>query len=273
MTDTAPAGGSGIRTALVTGGSSGIGLQAALALEKAGCRVYTLSRRETSAEGLCHISADVTDEAAVAQAVGRILRETGRIDILVNCAGFGISGAIEFTELKDAKKQFDVNFFGMTVVTKAVLAHMRERGSGRIVNVSSVAAPANVPFQAYYSASKAAVNSYTCALANELRPCGVTVCAVQPGDIHTAFTDVREKSFAGDEAYGGRIARSVARMEKDERGGMDPAKAGAYVAMTALRRSVKPLYAIGIVAKAECVLLRLLPCRLSNWLVGLIYAK
>ena len=258
--------------AIVTGGSSGIGLAAARALRDRGLTVYVLSRRPFSEKGLHHICADVSDEAQCLRAVQEITEKAGVPDLLVNCAGFGISGAVEFTELSDAKKQMDVNFFGTVNMTKAVLTPMRERGSGRIVNVSSVAAPAAIPFQAYYSATKAAINDYTAALANEIRPYGITVTAVQPGDIATGFTAAREKSIAGDEAYGGRISKSVAKMEHDEQNGMDPAKAGAYVAKIAMKQHPKPLYTIGFSYKAICVLLKLLPCRLSNWLIGKLYA-
>lgn len=260
------------KTAIVTGGSSGIGLETAKALAAAGCRVYVVSRRAFSREGLAHLGADVTDEAAVRAAVEAVVNEAGSVDILVNCAGFGISGAVEFTEGADAKRQFDVNFFGMDNMTRAVLPHMRRAGRGRVVNVSSVAAVAAIPFQTYYSASKSAINTYTCALANEVRPYGVSVTAVQPGDIRTGFTDARKKSAAGDEAYGGRISRSVARMERDERNGMDAAAAGAYVAKIALRAKVKPLYAIGFSYKCACFLCGALPCRARNYLIGKLYA-
>ena len=202
-----------------------------------------------------------------------VLEKEGRIDILVNNAGFGISGAIEFTTPEEARKQMDVNFFGMVNVCAAVLPHMRVAGAGRIVNLSSVAAPIAIPFQAFYSASKAAINAYSQALANEVRPYGVTVCAVMPGDIRTGFTAAREKQARGDEAYGGRIARSVAKMEHDEQTGMDPAKAGAYIASLALRRSVKPLYAIRADYKFFVMLSRLLPVRTLSWLVYQLYAK
>jgi short-subunit dehydrogenase len=154
-----------------------------------------------------------------------------------------------------------------------VVGYRRERGSGRIVNVRSVAAPAAIPFQTFYSCSKAAINDYTLALANEVRPYGVTVCAVQPGDIRTGFTDARRKNPEGDDAYGGRIARSVAGMEKDERGGMAPEKAGAMIASVALRKNSKPVMALGFSYKFLCVLIKLLPVRLVNWLVGLLYAR
>lgn len=262
------------KVALVTGGSSGIGKCTADALLRRGCRVYTLSRRVPTQGGKArHICADVTDEAQVRRAVEQILKEEKRIDILVNCAGFGISGAVEFTRPEDARRQMDVNFFGTVQVTGAVLPQMRRQGSGRIVNVSSVAAPAAIPFQTFYSASKAAINAYTCALANEVRPYGVTVTAVQPGDIRTGFTAARDKSVEGDEAYGGRISRSVATMERDEENGMAPEKVGAYVCRIALKKRVKPLYTVGFVYKCVCLLCKLLPCGLLNRLIGLIYAK
>ena len=258
--------------AIVTGGTSGIGLATTRALRAAGCQVYTVSRREADEE-TGHLQADVTDEAAVKQAVGRVTELAGGVDILVNCAGFGISGAVEFTELSEAKRQLDVNFFGMVNSCRAVIPIMREAGHGRIVNISSVAAPVPIPFQTYYSASKAAINAYTLATANELRPFGITMCAVQPGDIATGFTDARAKSEEGDEIYGGRISRSVAVMEKDERNGMDPAAAGKYIAKIAVRKNVKPLYAIGFAYKLVCAAVKLLPCRLANRIVGMIYAK
>ena len=262
------------RIAIVTGGTSGIGRATALALRDAGYTVYELSRRAEGVEGLHHIAADVTDEQAVDAAVAQVMAAEGHIDVVVNNAGFGISGAIEFTKAEDAKRLFDADFFGMVNVNRAVIPHMRQAGAGRIVNLSSVAAAAPIPFQAYYSAAKAAVNSYTMALANELRPYGVTVCAVQPGDIHTGFTAAREKTIDGDDVYGGRISRSVARMEHDEQTGMDPAKAGGYIAGVALREGNRhPLYVIRFDYKFFTFLAKVLPARFLNWLIYLLYGK
>ena len=260
------------KVAVVTGGSSGIGLCTAEALRDAGCTVYELSRRSFSHKGIKHICVDVTDEMAVQSAVAQIAAQQKRIDIVVNCAGFGISGAVEFTELADAKQQFDVNFFGMVNVNKAVLPIMRQNDGGRIVNVSSVAAVAHIPFQTYYSASKAAIESYTCALANEVRPFGITVTCAQPGDICTGFTAARKKNVAGDDIYSGRISRSVSGMEKDEQKGMQPQFAGHYIAQIALKKAVKPIYTVGLGYKCLSVLCKLLPCRFRNWIVGLLYA-
>ena len=121
--------------AVITGGSSGIGLNAARALRDRGLIVYELSRRAENAEpGVTHLQADVTDETQVNAAVAEILRREGRIDILINNAGFGISGAIEFTPPQEARRQFDVNFFGMVNMNRAVLPVVRQQGGGRIVN-------------------------------------------------------------------------------------------------------------------------------------------
>ena len=136
-----------MKTALVTGGSSGIGRSTAAALKNAGFAVYEFSRRNVPQDGIKHISVDVTDENAVQKAVGEILSEAGKLDVVVNCAGFGISGAVEFTPLDQAKAQFEVNFFGTVNVNKAALASMREAGKGHIINISSVAAVAHIPFR------------------------------------------------------------------------------------------------------------------------------
>ena len=269
---------------VITGGAGGIGSAQAKLLARNGAEIWILDLVQEKIDqlveelkrqgGKAHGAvADVTSEEEWKTIVERIVSESGRLDVVVNNAGFGISGAIEFTKTEDAKRLFDADFFGMVNVNRAVIPHMRQAGAGRIVNLSSVAAAAPIPFQAYYSAAKAAVNSYTMALANELRPYGVTVCAVQPGDIHTGFTAAREKTIDGDDVYGGRISRSVARMEHDEQTGMDPAKAGAFIAKVAMKRRVKPIYTIRFDYQFLALLTRILPYRFLNWLIGVIYGK
>ena len=261
------------KTALVTGGSSGIGRCTASALSQSGYTVYEFSRRDIPIKGVKHMSVDVTDEASVQAAVEQILRERGSIDILVNCAGFGISGAVEFTELKQAKAQFDVNFFGTVNVSRAVLPSMRRHRGGHIVNISSVAAVANIPFQAFYSASKAAVSSYSCALDNEVSPYGVRVTAVELGDIHTGFTQARQKTASGDDEYGGRISRSVSQMEKDELSGMPPEVVGTYIARIAQKKNCAPICVVGTKYKILSFLCKILPGTLRGKIVDFIYAK
>ena len=261
------------KIAIVTGGSGGIGRCTAAELKKAGCTVYEFSRREKIAEGIVHLSVDVTKEDQVRAAVEEVVRREGRIDILVNNAGFGISGAAECTAPADAHAQLELNLFGTDNMTRAVLPHMRAQGRGRIVCMSSIAGILPIPFQLWYSVSKSAILSYVLALQNEVRPYGISVCAIMPGDIASGFTDARKKSELGDDVYAGRIARSVAVMEKDERGGMSPEYAGAFVARYALKEHSRPMVAMGFSYKAAAVAAKLLPRRFSNWLVGLIYAK
>lgn len=261
------------KIAVVTGGSSGIGRATAQQLSQRGCVVYELSRRDNPPEGVRHLTADVTDEEQVRAAISAIITREGRIDILVNNAGYGISGAAEMTASADSHAQLELNLYGMDNVTRAVLPHMREQGCGRILCLSSIAGILPIPFQLWYSVSKAAIAAYVLALQNEVRPYGITVCAALPGDIATGFTDAREKSAEGDDIYGGRVGRSVAVMEKDERGGMSPEHASRYIARLALRRRSRPLKAIGLSYKAVAVLAKFLPRRLSNYLVGIIYAK
>lgn len=261
------------KVALVTGGSSGIGLQCCKALSDAGFTVFELSRRESSNGFATHVFADVTKPESLGCAIEKIVAQTGKIDLLVNNAGFGISGAVEFTDTEDAKRLFDVNVFGMMDVARAVIPVMRAQGGGRIINLSSVAAPLSIPFQAYYSASKAAVNALSLALANELRPFGISVTAVMPGDIKTGFTAAREKDHRGDDVYGGRIERSVAVMERDEQGGMSPEFAGRFLCKIAVKKRVKPFYVIGFKYKIFVLLSKLLPASLVNRVVGSLYAK
>ena len=161
------------KVAIVTGGTSGIGRATALALQEHGYTVYELSRRAEGMPDIRHIVADITKEETLQAAVEQVLAVAGRLDLVVNNAGFGISGAIEFTDTQETQRLFDTLFFGMVRMNRCVIPLMRQQGRGRIVNISSVAAPVPIPFQAYYSAGKAAINAYTMALANELRPFGI----------------------------------------------------------------------------------------------------
>lgn len=255
----------------MTGAGSGIGLSASKALARDGWTVYDFSRTDRAAPNVKHIGCDISDEAQVRAAVSRVIEEQGRIDLLLNNAGFGISGAVEFTRAEEAEKLIRVNLLGADNVTRAVLGAMRAQRGGRILFTSSIAGILPIPFQAWYSVTKAAINAYALALRNEVAPFGVSVCAVMPGDIHTGFTAAREKSAAGDDVYGGRIEKAVSAMEKDERNGMSPDAAGAYLAKIAGKKRVKPLYAIGAQYKLFAVLAKLLPARLSNWIVGRLY--
>lgn len=261
------------KVALVTGGSSGIGKAVCEKLAKEGYVVYELSRRDRESQpNIRHISCDVTDEVAVKQSVEQIISEMSKIDLLVNNAGFGISGAVEFTNIEEAKKLFDVNFFGNVIVTSAVAKHMRKNECGKIINISSVAGDLSIPFQSFYSAGKAAINSLTLALRNELKEFNVQVCALMPGDVHTGFTEVRQKSVLGDDVYGGKISRAVSVMEHDELNGMKPQKLADKVFKLAEKKRLKPFYTCGFKYGLFLFLAKILPRSLSNFIVGKIYS-
>lgn len=259
------------KVAVVTGGTSGIGRATALALKDAGYTVYELSRRAEGVEGLHHIAADVTDQQAVNDAAAQIMAAEGRIDVLVNNAGFGISGAIEFTAMDEIRRQFDVNLFGTVRCIQAVLPAMREAHGGCILNLSSVAGVLPIPFQSFYSAVKASVNALTLTLQNELRPYGVRVAAMLPGDVKTGFTAAREKNCKGAEVYPA-LLRSISTMEHDEQNGMSPARIADRLYRISRERNPKGLYSCGIQYQACLLLGKLLPVRLYNWILAKMYA-
>lgn len=259
------------RIVVITGGSKGIGLSTALAFQRQGDTVYVLSRTVPKAEGLLHIETDVTNPDACTNAAERITKEVGRIDVLILNAGSGVSGTVEHTSLSDAHGQFDVCFFGALHVLKPCLPLLRA-SKGIVLFLSSVAGVTPIPFQAFYSAAKAAVCSLVGALRNELSPHGVRVAAVLPGDVKTEFTHARTKQAEGSELYPA-LVRSVARMEHDEQNGMSPERIANKLVRLSKKRHPKPYCTVGIQYQIILVLMKVLPSRLSNWIIGLLYAK
>lgn len=177
------------KTAIVTGAASGIGLATAKALWAEGYRVFGTSRKYVPAAGnvISMLVCDVTQEASVTDMVETVFGKTGRIDLLVNNAGFGISGAAEETSVAQAQAMFDVNLFGAIRTTRAVLPLMRAQKGGRIVNVSSVQGFIPAPYMALYGASKHAVEGYSESLDHEVRGQGIRVVLVEPAFTKTAF--------------------------------------------------------------------------------------
>ncbi len=254
------------RTVLVTGASSGIGAATSSALARHGWRVFGTHRRpRADADPKVEwLTMDVCDDRSVDAGVASVLEAAGRIDGLVCCAGFGIFGAVEEVGLEDARRQLDTNFFGVLRVLRAVLPGMREAGGAgadpRVVLVGSLAGRAPIPFQAHYSASKAAVDALALALRNELHAFGVKVSLVEPGDIDTPFNEAMDWGSAG---AGSAYAEPLARCERVIRESLPKAPKPEVVvraiekALTARRPRVR--YAVGADSKLVPLGRRLLP--------------
>ena len=261
-----------MKVIVITGASSGIGLSIAQYLCSKGHKVYGISRTKVHEKNIKSIQADVTNVDQLIEAYQEIFDIEGHIDVLINNAGMGISGSIEDTSSEDASYLMNVNFMGVFNSTKVMLPFMRESGGGKIFNMSSVAAKLSIPFQAFYSSSKAAINAFSEALANEVAPFKIQVCSIMPGDIKTGFTKNRKKNDIDSPVYGERVEKSVSVMEKDEQNGMDPEFAAVIINKMINRKRI-PLYkTIGFKYKVMIFLAKLLPAKLVNHIVGSIYA-
>ena len=258
-------------TLVITGGSSGIGAATAQHFAAHGYTVFELSRHGVSTPAVTHLTCDVTSPDDCRRALSRVAEAAGAIDVLVSNAGYGISGAVEYTAVSDARRQLDVNFFGTVNVVQAALPYMRRRRQGRIILVGSMAAVFPIPFQAFYSASKAAVGALAYALRNELRPFGIHVSCFMPGDVKTAFTGSRGKSLDGADTYTA-MQHAVAVMERDEQNGMPPETIARSLLKLAARRH-PPLYTTaGLQYHIFSLLNRILPASLVCRVVGKIYS-
>ena len=200
---------------LITGASSGIGKCAAEALLRKGHLVYAAARRvermsDLEKAGAILLKMDVTDEKSVAEGVSRVLSEQGRIDVLVNNAGYGYFGALETVPLEEARAQFDVNVFGLASLCQAVLPQMRAQGGGRIVNVASMAGHFCEPRGGWYHASKYSVVALSECMRMEVKPFGVKVMLVEPGMIRSSWCDIAMDNLEACSAgtvYGSGAAR------------------------------------------------------------------
>lgn len=255
---------------IITGGSSGIGRVTAELFAKKDYKVYELSRHGESNENIIHIDCDVTKKEDCNAAVNRVIDECGRIDIFINNAGMGISGAIEFTDINEAKRQFDVNFFGSVNIVQSVISYMRQVKAGRIIFVSSLAAIFPIPYQGFYSASKMAINGLACALRNELREFNIDVCCLLPGDVKTGFTDARAKSHVGMEVYT-KMNKAVKTMEYDEQHGLSAEHMARKLLKIANSKRTWMYNTVGFNYHIMVFLNKLLPKTLVIRILGMIY--
>lgn len=183
---------------LITGASSGIGFDAARVLAKQGHKIYAAARRTDlmeplKSDGVVTMHMDVTDDESIRQGVEQVIAAEGRIDVLVNNAGYGFFGAIENVKMEDARRQLEVNVFGLARLCQLVIPHMRKQKSGRIINISSIAGKLVMPFGGWYHVSKFSVEALSDAMRIELKPFGIDVSMIEPGGIKTDWGIIAAK--------------------------------------------------------------------------------
>lgn len=198
------------RVALITGASSGMGKDFALRLLQKGYIVYGGARRTEKMNDIVEagghaLHLDLTDDASIVKVVEQIIAEQGRIDVLINNAGYGSYGAVEDVPLEEARRQFEVNLFGLARLCQLVLPHMREQHFGKIINISSMGGKIFTPLGAWYHATKHALEGFSDCLRFETEPFGIDVVVIEPGSIQTEWGDIAFDSAlqrSGDTAYG-----------------------------------------------------------------------
>jgi NAD(P)-dependent dehydrogenase (short-subunit alcohol dehydrogenase family) len=261
------------KVALVTGASSGIGADTALRLKEAGYTVYGAARRTERMSslrdaGVNVLRLDVTDDDSIRTAVETIMGESGRIDVLVNNAGYGSYGSIEDVPMDEARAQIEVNVFGLARLTQLVLPHMRAQGGGTIINISSMGGEFTTLLGGWYHASKYAVEALSDALRMETRQHGIRVIVVQPGSIRTEWGAIAGKKLKETSRTGaystladGAAKALAASSEPNARNTSDPSVIGKTIVKIANARRPRTRYRVGFGARPLVFLRRLLSDR------------
>ncbi|NDV82656.1 SDR family NAD(P)-dependent oxidoreductase [Bacteroides sp. 51] len=266
---------------LLTGGSSGIGLEVAKQLMNRGARIYSASRRIGTAQKalqgggeIIPVQLDINNEEETNLVINRILQESQRIDAVICNAGNGLAGSVEDTSADEVRYQLETNFFGTVKTINACLPVFRKQGYGKIMSTSSVAAIVPIPYQAFYSAGKSALLTFMQALSMEVKPFGIQCCTVLPGDTKTEFTSARkytEASQLADSAYTARMKKSVEKMVHDEENGMSASFVARKMTNQIMSKRMKSILIPGVQYKLICWLFNVLPVRLRLWCVGQLY--
>jgi NAD(P)-dependent dehydrogenase (short-subunit alcohol dehydrogenase family) len=261
------------RATLITGCSSGIGRAAALRLHRAGLPVYATGRdpgalADLAEQGISTLRLDVTDEESMAAAVKRITEDHGAVGVLVNNAGSGVHGAVEEVSLDSVRGSFETNLFGALRLTQLVLPGMREQGSGRIVNISSILGRFSPPGGALYHATKHAMEAYSDSLRMEVAQFGVRVSLIEPATVRTQFFATALMQFAGSpespyqEFYDKLAAWAIAVHEGRTTAGrfaVTPEKVADAVDRAVQARRPKARYPVGPLARGALAMRRMLP--------------
>jgi NAD(P)-dependent dehydrogenase (short-subunit alcohol dehydrogenase family) len=264
------------RVTLVTGASSGIGRTCSEHFHRRGWKVYGASRTIQSVDRIAFskLAMDVTD-ASVARGVAHILEREGRLDAVVHAAGFGLAGAVEDTSLAEAQAQFETNFFSAARLCRAALPIMRAQRSGILVMISSLGGLAGIPFQAFYSASKFALEGMMEALRMEVKPFGIRVVLIEPGNFCTGLTASRQRTTASGpgSAYRTRFEAALDKQERDEMSGPDPEMIARLVEQVVNDPQPNLRYPVGrLEERIGAWLKRVLPYNLFEALMMWFYA-
>ncbi|HBP26127.1 MAG TPA: hypothetical protein DD618_04170 [Acholeplasmatales bacterium] len=258
-----------MKTVVLTGASSGIGLATGEYLSQNGYKVYGLSRTSGNSPLINFIACDVTDRLQVENAFKSIPED---IFAVINNAGMGISGPVELAEENEIKKIFKVNVLGVINVCQIAIPYLRKT-KGRIINIGSVAGEMTIPFQVFYSMSKAGVATISEGLNMELKPFGIKVTMVMPGDTKTGFTKNREKTNKLDNPYQDRYLRSISKMEQDEQKGKSPLTVAKVIAKVLQKKHPPIKVTVGWEYKLLIFLKRLVSARALNNILYQMYAR
>ncbi len=265
------------KVVVVTGASSGIGETTALRLARGGWTVWAAARRADRLEALGHgirpLPLDLTDDASMVAAVDRVVAESGRIDGLVNNAGYGSYGAIEDVPVEDARRQLEVNVVAVGRMCQLVLPTMRTQGWGRIVNITSMGGRMAFPFGGWYHATKFAVEGLSDALRQEVAPFGIDVVVVQPGAIKTEWGGIAASSgmsASSAGAYAERMRATVEVLENDKMSSSPDVVAKAIEKALTSRRP-RTRYAVGAGAKPVVYGSKLLPDQVTDGIARQVF--
>jgi NAD(P)-dependent dehydrogenase (short-subunit alcohol dehydrogenase family) len=239
------------KTVLVTGASSGIGAAIANLFHRRGFMVFGTSRSATpgSVREFPMLKLDVDSDVSAKACVDEVLSRAGRLDVLVNNAGFALGGAAEETSIEEAKEQFETNFFGVVRMVKAALPHMREARSGRIITIGSVAGLLAIPYNAFYSSTKFALEGYLEALWFELKPFGIAVSLIEPGFVRTAINQAARLAAKPLTDYDGPRDRALAVIDRSVDKGIAPELVANAVLRTAQKANPRLRYRVGADAR------------------------
>jgi NAD(P)-dependent dehydrogenase (short-subunit alcohol dehydrogenase family) len=257
---------------LITGVSSGFGLESAKLLDEAGHKVYGTIRKENGNPVKYNLlKLDLTDPGSIRETVKTVLEKEGRIDVLINNSGMHTGGPIETSPMENIRLQMDTNFIGAVHLTREVLPVMRNQGGGTIINFSSVGGLMGLPFQGFYCASKFAIEGFSETLRMEVKQFNIKVILINPGDFHTSNSDNRRNFLAPtspEDPYYEQYKTSLAVIEKTEAKGWDPVILAKKLVRIVEARNPRQRYIIGSYEAQFSVKLKsILPGKIFRWII------